>query len=389
MTVVAGNEQFEICAVARDQWDAEWMNRQHLMWAIKDFVRVTYVQEPDPWHRSWRPRDEPLFTANVEPKHEQLRVLRLPKMLARRAREGSWNACTAWIKSRFIWRLMRRAIRRVLYFWEPDVAFYCRYLRPDVTVYHIYDWMRPYRCADGSPERLVFERACLRADIVIANTEEQARMVGSREVAIVPNGVNIDWYSSKCAEPADIARIPHPRIGYVGVLGPKVDLAWLEGLAQRNEWQIVLVGPVYNFDLGGQERLRRLCALPNVHYLGHKSASLVPAYMQALDVGLMNYVRGIHMEGASPLKLYEYLGAGIPIVGSPLTSLARDKRIAPFVWFADGASEAAAAIETLLRRMPDDAARSARKEFATENSWRHRARDVLRLIGDHISRGAP
>src|SRR5262245_38111647 len=130
----------QFVAVAPNQWDGQWMNRQHLMWAVKDHAPVLYVQEPEAWYTSRRPRDERFFRPQIEQKADTLSVLRLPKSLCRRGRSGKWNAAVDRRKASIIRRALANAGQpRVLYFWHPELYPYVELLKPAISIFHVYD----------------------------------------------------------------------------------------------------------------------------------------------------------------------------------------------------------------------------------------------------------
>jgi glycosyltransferase involved in cell wall biosynthesis len=138
---------------------------------------------------------------------------------------------------------------------------------------------------------------------------------------LIPNGVNYRAFATPCGEPADLQSIPHPRIGYVGRIKQQLDLVLLTDLAQRHRgWSFVLVGPQES--LGDRAvLLQQLAQMPNVYLLGGKSASVLPAYTQHLDVCMLCYAVNDYTKFIYPLKLHEYLASGRPVVGSPIRSL--------------------------------------------------------------------
>ncbi|MEX2286730.1 MAG: glycosyltransferase [Planctomycetaceae bacterium] len=382
----------QFVAVAPNPWDGQWMNRQHLMWAVKEHAPVVYVQEPEPWYRSWKPRDERFFRSRLERKAPGLSVLRLPKALCSRGRQGRWNAATNRLKARLIDSVAQhQGEPRIFYFWHPELFRYIELLRPVLTVYHMFDRVPEYyepRYA-GTPMYEAFQHACALSDIVVCGTPEQAAVVQGAQPVIVPNGVAIDWYEGELAEPDDIANIPRPRIGYSGTISQKLDFGWFEKIAEQHDWQLVMVGPVGNLGTDAAAAdFRRLCSHRNVHYLGTKTATSLPAYLKSLDVGLMNYRHGMHTEAGSPLKLYEYAAAGLPMVATRMASMVGDPEIASLVALADSPDEAVDAVAQALAlgAEPENIAR--RMEFARHNSWQHRAQQILQLVKSKLNESA-
>ena len=130
-----GNDpSLQFVAVASNGWDGQWMNRQHLMWAVKEYAPVVYMQETEPWYSSWKPRDEPFFRSRVEHKAPRLSVLRLPKALsAPRGKQGRWERRGQSVQKATgsIW-VSPQSDRypRIFYFWHPELYRYIELLQP-------------------------------------------------------------------------------------------------------------------------------------------------------------------------------------------------------------------------------------------------------------------
>ncbi|MCA8374207.1 glycosyltransferase [Burkholderia multivorans] len=118
--------------------------------------------------------------------------------------------------------------------------------------------------------------------------------------------------------PADLAVIPPPRIVYHGVLSDfKVDFALLYDAARmRPDWQWVLIGE----EREGQrsDLAARVAALPNVHRLGYRSYDALPSYLRGMQVGMLPTLLNDYTRSMFPMKFYEYLAAGLPVVSTPL-----------------------------------------------------------------------
>jgi glycosyltransferase involved in cell wall biosynthesis len=185
--------------------------------------------------------------------------------------------------------------------------------------------------------------------------------------ALVPNGVDYNAYAGSRPEPLDLAKIPHPRIGYTGQLKRQVDWALMvELVATHPEWSFVFVGPV-----SPHPELRAifdaLSRQGNVHFLGAKSAQELAAYPQHFDVCLMPYVIDDYTRYIYPLKLHEYLASGTPTVGSPIPAL---KEFAGIVALADTPEGWSSAISEALAPLARSAAqRAARQEVARRFDW--------------------
>jgi glycosyltransferase involved in cell wall biosynthesis len=174
--------------------------------------------------------------------------------------------------------------------------------------------------------------------------------------------------------PADLRDLPRPVIGFFGLLADWVDLDLVRAMAMaRPHWSFVLVGK----QATGIGAVR---GLPNVHLLGQKPYALLPAYCRGFDVGIIPFRTNDLTLRANPLKLREYLAAGLPVVSTPLPEVARYRS---FVHLAEGASGFTRAVTAALaERSPAlDRARALTME---SESWETRVAEIER----HISRTA-
>ena len=118
-------------------------------------------------------------------------------------------------------------------------------------------------------------------------------------------------------DPADQADIPHPRLGFFGVIDERMDSSSSAERRLRPDWQFVMLGPVVKIDPADLPRL------PNIHWLGGKTYDELPAYLAGWDVGFMPFALNEATRYISPTKTPEFLAAGMPVVSTPITDVVR------------------------------------------------------------------
>ncbi|WP_442856517.1 glycosyltransferase [Burkholderia sp. WSM2230] len=174
--------------------------------------------------------------------------------------------------------------------------------------------------------------------------------------------------------PAELAAIPEPRLVYHGVLSDfKVDFPLLMQTAQaRPQWQWVIIGE----EREGQrsELLAQLARLPNVHLLGYRSYQSLPRYLRGMRVGVLPTLLNEYTRSMFPMKFYEYLAAGLPVVSTPL-DFAKEPRAGLEV--GGDAKAFITAIEKQLARgkLSADEAVAA----VGENTWERRLDKMLAI----------
>lgn len=204
------------------------------------------------------------------------------------------------------------------------------------------------------------EEALLSAsDVVIASSGvlEQHALRKRDDVLVLRNACDFEHFAK--TERANNAR---PVIGYYGAISDWFDSALVAELASRRpDWEFVLVGSTYNGDLS------RLAKLPNVSLPGEESYHALPEVLGRFDVAIIPFKRMPLTEATNPVKVYEMLAAGKPVVSVPLPEVAA---LAPLVRLASNATEFEQAIAEALTE--DVHAADARRAFARGQTWQHR-----------------
>lgn len=218
----------------------------------------------------------------------------------------------------------------------------------------------------------VMERRLLaRADAVVATAQ---RLVEKKRCAAgrgwhLPQGVNYAHFAEPRPVPPELARLPRPIIGFAGGVGAAVHADTVAAIARANaSGSVVLVGPVTLPAGTFGER--------NVHLLGPRPYADLPAYVQAFDAGIIPYVENDWTRAVDPLKLLEYLAAGIPVVASPLPEVmkyAHAVEVAPLGdAFVDATMRAALATHPSVREQGRAEARL--------HTWDARAERFMEMV---------
>jgi glycosyltransferase involved in cell wall biosynthesis len=264
----------------------------------------------------------------------------------------------------------------------PDFAPALDLVPHDLSCYHIDD---EYTFSTTElPLQADEERLIRRVDQVFIHSAALLEKKGhlNPNTVHVPNGVEYGAYATPQPEPADIRDIPHPRIGYTGMIKLQMDFPLLIALARHHSrWSFVFVGPLHN--VTGQESLvAELAGLPNVHMIGERRVADLPAYVQHFDACILCYVVNDYTKFIYPLKLHEYLASGRPVVGSPIRTLQDFKHV---ITLASGPDEWSRALSAALEP-PAQSAESARarQEVAREFDWGKHAAVVARTFCERL-----
>jgi glycosyltransferase involved in cell wall biosynthesis len=199
------------------------------------------------------------------------------------------------------------------------------------VIYHCVDEFAAFSDAPQMAIQKMEETLLRKADLVIvsASTLQESKRKLNPNTHLVRHGVDYHHFKKALDPavviPADVAHLPHPIIGFHGLLADWVDLGVIRKMAlERPDWSVVILG-------SSQTDLSPISGLKNVHLLGKRPYETLPAYCKAFDVAILPFVVNTLTRFANPLKLREYLAAGLPVVSSDLPevrSLGGDVRIA-------------------------------------------------------------
>lgn len=269
--------------------------------------------------------------------------------------------------------------RYVLWTPHPLMARYAQHLSPDAWVFDAIDdfahhpQLKSLKAAIEHGYRIARDHA----DLILTTSEAlPAHFEGtSALIKHLPNGVDWSFFLPRGGGPPPaMAAIPSPRVGYVGILQERFDTELVAYLAKRfPSLSFVLIGPIYCH----ASYFEPLRAFSNVHFLGAQPYSLLPTFLEHMDVCILPHRLNPFTQAMNPLKLYEYLAAGRPVVSTPIPPA---PRFSPMVRVAETPQAfAQELLEALLRRdHPQE--RDNRLALARENAWEERAAEVAGLL---------
>lgn len=235
----------------------------------------------------------------------------------------------------------------ILWFYTPMMFGFSKHVDAAAVIYDCMDELANFKLAP--PEIKDAEQALMtRADVVFTGgiSLYEAKKHRHDNIHPFPSGVDTVHFSAArdhIEEPADQAAIPHPRLGYYGVIDERLDLGLIGTVAAaRPDLSFVFVGPVLKISPTD------LPQGPNIHYLGQKAYNDLPAYLCGWDVALMPFALNEATRFISPTKTPEYLAAGCPVVSTHITDVVRGYGHVRGVFLADGADDFASACDAAL-----------------------------------------
>ena len=327
---------FNVVMLSTAEWDNPfWTNKQHTATALADLgFRVLYIESlglrrPTIRSRDWFRIFKRLIKAFTSPKPVRKNI-------------WVWSPLVIPFSSNSVVRLLNKLIftsslslirlifnfkSAVLWTYNPLTRLYLDIRKFDATIYHCVDEISEQPGMNSHFIQLEDEVLCSCVDhvFVTSTTLLQSRSALTSRITYHPNVVDNLHFSESSAKlspfPEEYRHIVGPRLLFVGAISSyKVDFTLIRDVAlSRPNWSVVLIGLIGegdpNTDISVLENLE------NVYFLGPKSYQTLPSYIYHSQVGLLPCLINSYTKAMFPMKFFEYLSVGIPVVSTSLPSL--------------------------------------------------------------------
>lgn len=272
----------------------------------------------------------------------------------------------------------------LLWYITPMAIPFSLNLKPRMVVY---DCMDELSCFKGAnPDISKNEAKLLKyADVLFTGGHNLYEYKKDKHINIHPLPSSIDQKHFESGtgsmDPVDQANIPHPRVGFFGVIDERLDIELLHGLAlEMPSTQFILVGPVVKIDPA------TLPSYGNIHYLGQKNYQQLPNYLANWDIAFLPFAKNDSTRFISPTKTPEYLCAGKPVVSTSIHDVVNPYGTTGMVHIADTVQEFSEAINKALKQTNDKNWRDQVRAFLKTNSWDLTWSKMKRIIFETLER---
>ncbi len=390
----------DILCFSSTDWHGNWGSRQQVMLRFaRRGYRILFIERPAGLEHllrypALRQRKLCRWREGLRAVAENLWIVSLPPLLPGRYYSVAVNRINQWLTACWSQRYLRKPdfTSPILWLYNPEQGPLIGQFAERVSVYHCIDEFTAGTTGRKRRTIAALEADLLRqVDVVFANsllTYENKRCFNPHTYRI-PSGADVEhfaqaWDPAVPVHPA-IARLPQPRIGYIGHVNERLDYAILEHLARRRPaWSLVFVGDTYPWTPDAPP-LRRLRALPNVHFLGKYPFAEMPALVKGMDVCLLPYVGDERARYRSPLKLYEYLAAGKPVVS---TDHPEARELGDVIYLA---STPETYLERVAQALAQDGQERQRQRvsIAQQHSWDSRVDEMEQIVIARLEKQDP
>jgi glycosyltransferase involved in cell wall biosynthesis len=271
------------------------------------------------------------------------------------------------------WRLAMSEFQ--LWTFLPTTAGYVGGLGESLAVYYCTDEWSGFQHLGQEPVAALEQALCAKADVVFTTSRPllERKAAYNRETHLASHGVDHAHFASALDEATpvadELAALPRPIVGFFGLIENWIDLGLLAHLAKhRPEWSIVLVGRA-------AVDVSSLRAYPNVHLLGRRPYRDLPRYAKGFDVAVCPFVSNELTRNINPIKLREYLSAGVPVVATGIPEAAAYPGSCQLV---RGPDEFLAACEAALRDDTQELRRK-RSDAMRAETWERRVEESLQI----------
>jgi UDP-galactopyranose mutase len=256
------------------------------------------------------------------------------------------------------------------WYYTPLALQFSGHIQPDYCVYDCMDELSAFRFAPAS--LIAMEKTLLqRCDIVFTGGASlfDAKREAHRSVHCFPSSVDKAHFAKArdgaiIADEGDQASIPHPRVGFFGVIDERMDLDLVARLADlRPQMQFVMLGPLAKISESDLPRAG------NLHWLGPKRYEDLPRYLAGWDCGFMPFALNESTRFISPTKTPEFLSAGLPLVSTNITDVANPYEQLGLVTIAHSAEQFATALDQAIPTKMNKDRLVEVDRFLADKSW--------------------
>ncbi len=362
----------DIVCFSHLRWNFVYQRPQHLLSRFVKIHRAFYIEEP------FFDAPEDAYTITKTNENVNVIVLHL---------QGGSSVENIDRQKKLLNRLFQElAINDyILWYYTPMALLVSDDLKPEIIVYDCMDELSAFKFAPPLLKTLEQELFA-KADIVFTGGYSlyEAKKHQHHNIHPFPSSIDKAHFAqarNEINDPADQANIPHPRFGFYGVIDERFDINLIrEAAQQKPDWHFVLIGPVVKIDPASLPHFQ------NIHYLGGKSYSELPLYLQGWDIALVPFLLNESTRFISPTKTPEYLAGGKPVISTAIQDVVYPYGEKGLVHIIKNTEELIQKAEMELALTSKEKWLSQADDFLKDSSWDISWQKMNNLIQNELDR---
>ena len=235
-----------------------------------------------------------------------------------------------------------------LWTFTPEISYILGEFKEEKRVYYCVDDHSEFSGYDREQVLRDEKELCQRSDLVITTSMalQNKKEKWNKNTILVPHGVDFNHFNKAVTKelpcPEEISRIPEPRIGFFGLIRDWINLDLIAETAKnKKDWSFILIG-----DTDSSVDSSKYKKIKNMYFLGRKKYEDLPGYCRHLNAGLIPFKVNNLTQAVNPIKLREYLSAGLPVVSTPMAEV---EKYGELVQIAGNMEEFSKAIEKSIK----------------------------------------
>lgn len=357
------NETFDLSHVdivcfSHLRWDFVYQRPQHILSRFAQYNQLFFIEEP-----VYDAVGQEVLQVNSKGDNIWIIVPHLLKGL----NEEEISRSQKLLLDKFFFEY--KLEEYIFWYYTPMALPFSEHFNPLLVIYDCMDELSAFKFAP--PDFEEFENKLFEeSDIVFTGGHSlyEAKKDKHTNIYAFPSSIDKNHFSHArniLEEPEDQKSIPHPRLGFFGVIDERFDIGLINKIAkERPEWHLVMIGPIIKI---GEESLH---GQDNIHFLGNKSYNELPRYLAGWDIALIPFLMNESTKFISPTKTPEYLAAGKPVISTPINDIVKSYGKNGLVHIAETAEDFIKAAEMELSQMKDkELWLSSVDDFLLDNSW--------------------
>ena len=374
---INASENVDLVCFSHLRWDFVFQRPQHLLSRCARDRRVFFIEEPVYVNGSMR--------LDVRESETGVHVV-TPQLPDGLRSEIAINAVMKEMTRQLFWE--HEIEQYMFWYYTPMALSFTDHFNPIVSVYDCMDELSAFKGANSLLPAL--EKKLFRhVDLVFTGGQSlyEAKCDQHSSVHAFPSSIDAKHFGKAriaTRDPEDQSFIPHPRLGFFGVIDERFDSELLEQVAtKRPDWNFVIIGPIVKIDPDS------LPKNSNIHYLGGKKYDELPDYLAGWDIALLLFARNESTRFISPTKTPEYLAAGKPVISTSIRDVVRPYGELKLVEIADTADDLIHAAENILSGSGRSEWLSRVDAYLAQISWDKTWAQMSALIDQVIKKRTP